>query len=64
LTVVLFDVSLDRRPCDQGSIRGRVRPGTLAAAIDGHGTVVGDVIDDNPLAHDVPTTRRSHRATR
>jgi hypothetical protein len=51
LTVVLFDVS---RSTDDPAIRARYADAferVLAAAVDAHGTVVGDVIDDNPLAH-------------
>ena len=51
LTVVLFDVS---RSTDDPAIRARYAQAfdeVLQATVDTHGTVVGDVIDDNPLAH-------------
>jgi hypothetical protein len=51
LTVVLFDVS---RSTDDPAIRARYAQAfdeVLQATMAQHGTVVGDVIDDNPLAH-------------
>jgi hypothetical protein len=51
LTVVLFDVS---RSTDDPAIRARYADAfarVLQATADAHGAVVGDVIDDNPLAH-------------
>jgi hypothetical protein len=51
LTVVLFDVS---RSTEDPAIRARYAQAfdeVLQATIAQHGTVVGDVIDDNPLAH-------------
>jgi hypothetical protein len=51
LTVVLFDVS---RSTDDPAIRARYAQAfdeVLQATVDAHGTVIGDVIDDNPLAH-------------
>jgi hypothetical protein len=51
LTVVLFDVSRSTRDPD---IRARYLAAfgqVVDAAASAHGTVVGDVIDDNPLAH-------------
>jgi hypothetical protein len=51
LTVVLFDVS---RSTDDPAIRARYAQAfdeVLQATVAAHGTVIGDVIDDNPLAH-------------
>ena len=51
LTVVLFDVSRSTR---DPPIRARYLAAfeqVVDAAASAHGTVVGDVIDDNPLAH-------------
>jgi len=51
LTVVLFDVS---RSTQDPAIRARYAEAfqeVVQDTIDRHGTVVGDVIDDNPLAH-------------
>jgi len=51
LTVVLFDVS---RSTEDPTIRARYAQAfdeVLRATEAQHGTVVGDVIDDNPLAH-------------
>jgi hypothetical protein len=51
VTVVLFDVS---RSTNDPAIRARYAQAfdeVLRATVDAHGTVVADVIDDNPLAH-------------
>jgi hypothetical protein len=51
LTVVLFDVS---RSTNHPVIRARYAEAfdeVLDGALGVHGTVIGDVIDDNPLAH-------------